>query len=371
MRKDKTIEPDAEASLEHCTRIPVHKGLAEKLIDKASYNAYRPLWNRRNLVPDTYSTWGKAVVAAVQKYLDESELKPDVLVTFAQPFTDHLIGQDLRKRFGLPWLAHFSDPWVDNPFSLFDSTTYKLNLAMERSVAESADILAFTSQETVDLFYAKYPDKLKEKAAILPQCFDSAQYDDSVPKGRITVRYLGNFYGKRTPMPLIRALLKIKETDPEFLDDISFELVGSGDIDGSAVEQMGLSKELFSIRSSVPYSESLKLMSESDGLLVIDAPAEKSVFLPSKLIDYIGANRPVFGITPAGTAEKLITDLGGEIADPENLDELTAKLRIFIDELRHRRIAETVGWGREDVRRQYSTANVASLFSALLKKIAA
>jgi hypothetical protein len=43
----------------------------------------------------------------------------------------------------------------------------------------------------------------------------------------------------------------------------------------------------------VGYQESLKLMSEADALLVIDAPADQSVFLPSKLIDYIGAGRPI------------------------------------------------------------------------------
>ena len=59
----------------------------------------------------------------------------------------------------------------------------------------------------------------------------------------------------------------------------------------------------------VGYLQSLALAKSADLLLNIDAPAATSVFLPSKLIDYIGAGRPIFGITPAGTAARLIQSL--------------------------------------------------------------
>ena len=47
---------------------------------------------------------------------------------------------------------------------------------------------------------------------------------------------------------------------------------------------------LVTVRPRVPYDESLRLTRDADALLVVDAPsAEPSVFLPSKLVEYIGA----------------------------------------------------------------------------------
>ena len=45
-------------------------------------------------------------------------------------------------------------------------------------------------------------------------------------------------------------------------------------------------------------------------LLVIDAPADESLFLPSKLIDYLPARKPILGLTPArGASADLIRAL--------------------------------------------------------------
>ncbi|MDI6794841.1 MAG: hypothetical protein QME81_18575, partial [bacterium] len=40
----------------------------------------------------------------------------DLILSSAQPFSSHLVGLKLKKETGLPWVAHFSDPWVDSPY---------------------------------------------------------------------------------------------------------------------------------------------------------------------------------------------------------------------------------------------------------------
>src|SRR5579872_2320446 len=41
----------------------------------------------------------------------------DVLMTFGQPMVDHLAGLKIKRKTGVRWVAHFSDPWADNPFN--------------------------------------------------------------------------------------------------------------------------------------------------------------------------------------------------------------------------------------------------------------
>jgi glycosyltransferase involved in cell wall biosynthesis len=368
-RKDATIEPAAEKQLAACIRVPVRNGRTGDYIDRITYKFARSQWNRRNLVPDQYGPWRKDVIDSITHYLKNSDLAPDVVVTFAQPFSDHLIGLELRSRLGLPWLAHFSDPWVDNPFSPFDEKARNANLKLEGQVAENADILAFTSQETIDLFFAKYRPQLKEKARLLPQSFDPRLFENAhSPRGdKILIRYIGNFYGRRTPRPLISALTGICRRSPELLKDAAFELIGAGDADEVRRLSSELPAGLLNTRPSVSYQESLDLMMSADGLLVIDAPAETSVFLPSKLIDYIGARRPVLGITPKGSAESLIREIGGRVADPADVEAVAAAIDLFVRELRERRSGpETLSAGLGRVRDRYSIEQVAADFRAIL-----
>ena len=64
-------------------------------------------------VPDGLRPWRRrarrAALAAI------AAERPDALVSFGMPMTDHLLGLDLKRATGLPWLAHFSDPWAGNP----------------------------------------------------------------------------------------------------------------------------------------------------------------------------------------------------------------------------------------------------------------
>jgi glycosyltransferase involved in cell wall biosynthesis len=368
-RKDQTIEPDAEEKLEACLRVPVESTGGQQLIDRLAYRFNRGLWNRRNMAPDNYGSWKKAVLAEISTFVKANDYRPDVVATFAQPFTDHLIGIELKQQYGLPWLAHFSDPWVDNPFNNYDEQTKTFNLSLERQVVESADILAFTSRETIDLVLAKYPSALREKARILPQSFDPSLFKFAGPdaNSKITIRYIGNFYGQRTAAPLIDALRLMLATDADFLNDVRFELIGIND--PAFIHDAGgssLPPELLNVHPSVEYSESLRLMSEADGLLVIDAPAEISVFLPSKLIDYIGAGRPVLGITPPGTAASLIQNLGGQVVDPSDSHAIGDALTNFIDLLKKRRTVGFEIWGTPDVRSQFEVSRVAAAFKDML-----
>jgi hypothetical protein len=38
------------------------------------------------------------------------------MVPFGNPMTDHLVGLSLSRKYRIPWIARFSDPWVDNPY---------------------------------------------------------------------------------------------------------------------------------------------------------------------------------------------------------------------------------------------------------------
>ncbi len=234
--------------------------------------------------------------------------------------SDHLLALAVKRRTGLPWLAHFSDPWADNPFHQTSWLEHQVNAALEKRVVAMADQLVFTSQRTLELVMAKYPRAWRAKAAVLPHAWDLEHFDRPIHAGAPrpvcrphVVRHIGACYGARSPQPLFAALARIHGRTPRALDHVAFELVGH--VSPGLLESpdlKALPPGLLTLRGTVGYRESLQLACEASALLVIEAPSDaESVFLPSKLIEYIGTRRPVWGITPPGTSADLIAEWAG------------------------------------------------------------
>lgn len=328
-----------------------------------------PLYAR---VPDEFRAWVPRAEAATVARLARSDFKPDVLATFGEPMSDHLLGLRLAARLKLPWLAHFSDPWADSAFRRHDWLANIVNRRLEKQVIAQADRVVFVSQETLDLVMAKYPAAWREKARVVPHSFDPALFPPRAPCGKtIVVRHIGNFYGHRSPVPLFRALNLIIGSAPQALADVRIELVGHLSWRFRKHPSLrALPADLVKLVGTVPYSESLRLMSSSDLLLTIDAPDRLSVFLPSKLIEYLGSGAPVFGIVPPGTSAALLARCGALAADPRNPADIAKQLKEALEFARNRRRSHAEApWGNSNVTNEFHIDRVAATFSALLQEV--
>lgn len=317
-------------------------------------------------LPDLYRPW--AMKTASQLIRDRAIGVRDVLVTFGQPMSDHLAGVRIKRAVGVPWIAHFSDPWVDSPYRK-GALSHWLNSRMERRVIEAADRVIFTSQETLDLVMDKYPREWIFKARVLPHCFDPELFGPNKEADTgIILRYLGGFYKPRTPNTVIHALVNLNREQPNVLRDVHIELIGTIANDVELTDAYReLPPGLLSIRSSVDYKISLELMRSSAALLVIDAPFDESVFLPSKLIDYLGAGRPILAISPPGASAKLVERMGGFVANPNDVNDIVTKLILLLESVRA--TPSVNDWGPDSVRQQYSAPAVAARFDAIINEL--
>jgi glycosyltransferase involved in cell wall biosynthesis len=355
--------PNFSARLSYKIEVPFVakiKGLLQRL---AIYCL--PFYGR---CPDEYVGWVDLAAQKTLSFLKEHQIKPDRVLTFGEPMSDHLVGRKLRATLGVPWIAHFSDPWADNPFRRYFFLSKWINRRLESSVISEADRVVFTSQETLELVMKKYPASWREKAYVIAHGYQADLYPVLAEQEEVSplvFRYVGNFYGDRTPAPLFEALAQIQHENPELLSNVHIELVGS--IPARMLKTQAyrvLPKTLVKTISTVSYLESLELMAESDLLLIIDAPNRGvSVFLPSKLIDYIGAGKPIIGIVPRGASSTLIQRLGGAAADPSDSAAIRRMLTQAIALCVARRKARVATpWGDPTVREQYLIEKIAQDF---------
>ncbi len=292
-------------------------------------------WLRRSMrrmrLPDDVDedNWirrsGKAASTLIRR------TRPDVLVTFAQPWINHQVGLGLkRRRRNLPWLAHFSDPWVDSLYLEDDGSEAgkaKLELwrTQEEAIIRAADAVVFVTAETADLVMRKYPKDWRSKVHVVPHGFDldTLPAPKASPAGRRPLRlvHAGNIYaGRRDPHVLFQALQRLG--GPRALAGrLEIAFYGNAPVETLAeLEASGL-EMIARFEGAVGYLESLRVAVAADVLLLIDADAETNVFLPSKTVDYLMLDRPILGLTPekGATADVLrrsghIVTLPGDVA---------------------------------------------------------
>jgi len=329
-----------------------------------------PRWwrgaKRLMYLPDSERPWADRLARTI--LAQDLIARDDVLVTFGQPMSDHLAGLTIKRRLGVPWIAHFSDPWSDNPY-LSPNPLSRLRLrAMERQVFAAADRLMFTSDETVALVMRKYPPGWRDKTSVLPHAYDPQLGGPIAPPrqrdGTLVLRHLGNFYGRRNPLMLVKALALLRRTQPDVLDNVRIELIGrwvGHERRSPAVS--GLPAALLSFRKPIAYEESLREMRSADALLIIDAPFEQNVFFPSKLVEYLWARRPILALTPPGTSAGIVAASGGLLASPETPETIAAGLVELIRRLR----AGTIGAPAEEVVARYDARRIAEAFDRAVR----
>lgn len=256
----------------------------------------------------------------------------DALLSWSQWHSAHLAALRLKsRRPDLPWLAHFSDPWVGNPYKDMGRFTRRINEHLQRRVLGAADALTFTAPESRDVVLEGAPDAWRRKAHIFPHAFDAELYPKKLarrPDGPFVVRHLGHFYGPRSPRPLLEAISTLARREPSLLDKVSFELIGTIEPTMRTLDcWQQVPDGMVRICEPVSYLDSLALMGSADLLAAVDAPAERSAFLPSKLVDYLGADVPILALTPPGPSERLVRSLGGWSAHPSDAEGAVAALR--------------------------------------------
>jgi glycosyltransferase involved in cell wall biosynthesis len=114
----------------------------------------------------------------------------------------------------------------------------------------------------------------------------------------------------------------------------------------------------------LPYLDTMSRLAQSDVLLVIEAPCEEGVFLPSKVADYACLGKPILAVSPPiGTLNDLLSDCGGGLCvDNRSSVKIADGLRTLYCRWRENRRDVPDG---EKLRHMFSPDAVASMYERL------
>lgn len=281
--------------------VELKKSIKSKILNFAG-NMYKKII-RGCIFPDRMIFWNKYAYKEFEKINNEKEIS--LIITVGFPFSTHILGKKLKKRFGGKLILDYGDPWSFNPSS---ETTPKwrslIDYIVERNVISQADFITVTTRKTAEQFRKTF--KLKGNISVIPQGVDTKKYSDKIENKNITIKnskkitlfYSGIFYEDiRNPKEFFYGLSLLTESS---LNGLEIDVIIAGKMEQyvfDLVNGLTFNKNIkISFLGNIPLDDVIDYQVSCDFLLYFGNKGELQV--PGKLYEYIAARRPIFAIAP-------------------------------------------------------------------------
>ena len=250
--------------------------------------------------------------------------KIKTVISLSMPVSDHIISVSLKKKFPkIKLITFFSDLIHNNDYMKRYFLDSYFNHKIERSIISYSDHIVVPSLKMKQIVVNLYSNSQKPlDVRNIPHSYIELKNKNGNNMGNsdiIKFRYLGTMYGKRSPWPLIKAITRL---DEKLRAKLIIEFIGK--MDKKFVNLIEESRHLnIFYQPEVNKIELEKLYINTDILLLIDADINESPFLPSKLIDYISMQKPIFCISPKnGESYRVLKENGHLVFDCKDIEAI-------------------------------------------------
>jgi glycosyltransferase involved in cell wall biosynthesis len=285
-------------------------------------------------VPDSYVSWIPFGVARGLRVIRRERI--DALYSTSPPPTSHLIAAALKAMTGIPWIADFRDPWIEEGLHPKPGTLrYRIESALERHVVRSADMLLATTPYLRGEFLARHSEIDPGKARVIYNGFDETDFSSlrgKVPANRFEILHAGLVTPDfRDPFPLLAVLSGLIREEKVEGRQTTVTFLGGGSYVHSAafaerVKAMGLEQVVY-IAERIPHREVLGRLERAAVLLLLQASDDTRSLIPAKAFEYLRIGKPILGLTLPGATADLLREMEGcHVVDPADSESLRLAL---------------------------------------------
>jgi glycosyltransferase involved in cell wall biosynthesis len=239
----------------------------------------------------------------------------DCVITTSPPQSAHVVGDVLRRRRGLSWIAELRDGWTFEPpradWPLGQQRS--LDERLERRLLQRADALVGVTAPIVE----DLRDRLGLRAELITNGFDpdelasGADCDDPLlDQERHSFVHTGRMaVGGASPRPLLEAL-SLLDADASG----RLELVLAGPLTADELELTGGLEPLVRVVGSLERKRALELQRAADTLLVVTEGGTRRSVSTGKLFEYLAAGRPILVLGEETEAARIVAETGAGTA---------------------------------------------------------
>jgi hypothetical protein len=283
-------------------------------------------------LPDAQALWVPFAVAATERAVDAAD-GPVVLLSTAVPFSAHLAALVVARRKRIPWVAEFRDPWAREGDEIRPRPALRkaIEARLERWVTRSASAVLVTSDATRTDMLSAYPELAPDDVWVVKNGFPPFEERGQPPGPEEPMQLLhaGTVPVETDVGPLLRGVRRVADRNP---GRIRLQLVGPpGPWEAIAERHEGF--EFASVAGLVPPTEARAAMTRSSANIVLVPNAQRNQHVAAKLMEYLGARRPIVGVVSNDSEMAQLGHAYGDmrLVDPyseSNVAETVARLLV-------------------------------------------
>ena len=294
--------------------------------------------------PDPKRPWVRGAVAEASRAAREDPY--DAVLALGYPWSAFLVGSALRRALSVPLVLDFRDAWTENPRGLWTSARHA---ALERRLVREADSVILATDGIRDGLRRRNPELAADHFVTITNGYDPSEFPepDSALRDpeRMVLTYTGTFNdawppspADQTPYYMLEALTRLSA---EVRSALRVRLVGRvGAAHRRHVEAAGLAS-IVQVIGPVGHARALQHQLAADVLFLVVGTSEGSAaILTGKLVEYIGARRPVLVLGGESEATRLVRSRGlGWVEPPDDPELIAARLAALVSDWRAGRLA--------------------------------
>ena len=326
------------------------------------------VWVRGNLfIPDARKFWILPSIKYLKAYLKENPV--DAMVSTGPPHSMHMIALGVKKKFNIPWLADFRDPWTNIDFYqdlMLTGFADKKHHRLEQKVLKKADLIT-----TVSTNWAKDFKKLgATNIEVVTNGFDTDDFSvlSGSKSGKFEICHLGSMNKDRNPGVLWNVLADLCKSIEGFKENLKITFLGFTDYAVTkSLEDEGLLGFTEMVKY-LPHKEVLQKAKKASILLLpLNNTPNVNGIIPGKLFEYLALKRPIFCVGDVhGDSSRIIDETKSGVT--VDFDDGVGMRKYFLE--KYKGFKSTEGFIVESVgTEKYSRKALTERMAALLDRI--
>lgn len=277
------------------------------------------------MIPDGYVGWARSAGRVAARRIGAGGI--DALWTTSSPESAHVAGLALKRRFGLPWVADFRDPWVGRvtyaPPSRWHDRRHR---ALEADVVAAADRVTVVSEAMAALYRDRYPGLPADRFEVLPNGVDSDDWvraeagrfasveeDAARDRGRFVLLHAGQLAHRPTARTLLEGARRAIEAEPALGPMLRIRFLGGNEEIAAGDPLLRALGDVVTLDPSRPHLEALAAMRRADALVLLGHGGRADALLyTGKIYEYLTSRRTVLAVLDPGPAAELLRSAGQE-----------------------------------------------------------
>lgn len=375
---------------------PELSSLVPNTVEVVKTGAIPPRWTRAVKLGDISLRGFLHLRSSICRLLSERQI--DVCLVTGSPYYQMLLSREIRRRFGVPVVLDFQDPWASawgaaQPRFSKSGAAHMLSVLLEPRALRDASYVTTVSEVQNAELRQRHPWLDGDRMSAHPIGADPEDFvalrsasmrPDSVALdgSKINLSYVGTVWppAMHPLRVLLEAAARFARSRPDLASRLQINFIGTSNQPSEfrrlsvmpLAEEAGVASLVREVPQRIPFLDSLSLLTKSDGILMFGSLEPH--YTASKVYSNLIASRPYLSMFHReSSAHSVLQAAGGGIAlafsTPGELEGLRSEICEGLERLVER--PESLGTVDRAAYRAYEASSIAREYGRIFDRLKA